>query len=323
VSEYTIGIKIASGEYYPVLESGQAGKKKKLILTTVKDNQTSVQIDVYKGDGKEIADAAYIGSLVIENITETAKGEPEIELILGIDADENLTATAGDLATGERQTLSVSLESLSEEGIYDVPEFELDENFADEEFDEETFPEEETAEPADEDFLTEDFGAEGPALEEETPPEFTERKKMHPLLLVLFVIFGLVIIAVISFFIFKTFQGPETPPLEARNSTSQAVASIQADEPEEIPAAVEADKTPEEMDTGEMKTAGNASSDQQETAQPPPDEVWYKIKRGDTLWDISTAYYRNPWLYGKIAKENNIKNPDLIYADTTIRIPPQ
>ena len=39
----------------------------------------------------------------------------------------------------------------------------------------------------------------------------------------------------------------------------------------------------------------------------------YRIKQGDTLWDISATYYRNPWLYPKLAKANSIKNPDLIF----------
>ncbi|HYW83374.1 MAG TPA: LysM peptidoglycan-binding domain-containing protein, partial [Spirochaetia bacterium] len=32
-------------------------------------------------------------------------------------------------------------------------------------------------------------------------------------------------------------------------------------------------------------------------------------------------YYRNPWLYPKLAKANSIRNPDLIFAGTRIKIP--
>ncbi len=52
-----------------------------------------------------------------------------------------------------------------------------------------------------------------------------------------------------------------------------------------------------------------------------PKEIVYKIKWGDTLWDLAATYYKNPWLYPKIAHYNNIKNPDYIIAGTTIRIP--
>ena len=52
-----------------------------------------------------------------------------------------------------------------------------------------------------------------------------------------------------------------------------------------------------------------------------PKVITYKIKWGDTLWDISNAYYKNPWRYRMIARYNNIKNPDYIISGTTIQIP--
>ncbi|MCL2130010.1 MAG: LysM peptidoglycan-binding domain-containing protein, partial [Treponema sp.] len=55
----------------------------------------------------------------------------------------------------------------------------------------------------------------------------------------------------------------------------------------------------------------------------PAEGVNYRIRWGDTLWDIAAAFYRNPWLYPRIARFNNIRNPDLIISGTTIRIPPR
>ena len=49
--------------------------------------------------------------------------------------------------------------------------------------------------------------------------------------------------------------------------------------------------------------------------------ITYKIKWGDTLWDLAKSYYNNPWKYTKIAKYNGIKNPDHIISGTTIIIP--
>jgi len=60
-------------------------------------------------------------------------------------------------------------------------------------------------------------------------------------------------------------------------------------------------------------------------AQPEPapeaKDTRYKIKWGDTLWDISESYYKNPWLYPTIAKYNKIKNPNLIISGTWLDIP--
>ncbi|SFI42705.1 LysM domain-containing protein, partial [Treponema bryantii] len=61
-------------------------------------------------------------------------------------------------------------------------------------------------------------------------------------------------------------------------------------------------------------------------AQPPvaeekPKDIVYKIKWGDTLWDIADTYYKNPWRYKYIARYNGIKNPDYIISGTKIVIP--
>lgn len=58
-----------------------------------------------------------------------------------------------------------------------------------------------------------------------------------------------------------------------------------------------------------------------EEPETKPADITYKIKWGDTLWDIADSYYKNPWNYKKIARYNNIKNPDYIISGTTITIP--
>jgi hypothetical protein len=130
VAGSVIGIKIADGSFFPVLERSQTGKKK-LVLTTVNDEQDSVQIDLYQGEDKSMEGAEYIGSLVVSSIQPAAKGEPEISMVLGIDGEGNLNATATDSATGEYESLSVSLESLDEE-LYSMPDFQLEESSFDE-----------------------------------------------------------------------------------------------------------------------------------------------------------------------------------------------
>jgi nucleoid-associated protein YgaU len=80
-------------------------------------------------------------------------------------------------------------------------------------------------------------------------------------------------------------------------------------------------------------TEQEAPAAQPEAARPPTsppvaeqtiagsDGVWYRIKWGDTLWDLAATYYRNPWLYPRLAKANKIPNPDLIIAGRRLFIP--
>jgi hypothetical protein len=48
----------------------------------------------------------------------------------------------------------------------------------------------------------------------------------------------------------------------------------------------------------------------------------YTVKKGDTLWGISSKEMFDPFLWPKVWKENpEVKNPDLIYPGQKIRIP--
>ena len=63
-----IGIKIADGSFYPILD-GDTKQKKRMVLTTVKDGQESVQIDLYRGAGETLEEAIKYGASI--GITET------------------------------------------------------------------------------------------------------------------------------------------------------------------------------------------------------------------------------------------------------------
>jgi hypothetical protein len=357
----TIGIKIADGNYYPIIDASAVGKKR-LVLTTVKDNQANVQVDLYKGEDDSIETAAYIGSLVLENLDPAGRGEPGFELIIGIDEENNLNASLGDEITGEKQSLSFVLDSLGEADELDLPDFDLDASveptsevtsLEEEQFDETPFDETSFDETPfeDEQFEEEDFGEE---KFEEEPPPVAEQRRTNPGLLIIFVILGLIIIGLLAFLLYRSFQGEETPRLFARLTENRTEAAGGADPgggAEEAAVAGEdaadaktaaadaaggketaaadaavaetrADaKAEAEADAGPKSAAG--ASDASAAAGPAAETggVWYWIRWGDTLWDLSYSFYRTPWLYGRIAGANNIRNPDLIYANTRLFIP--
>lgn len=90
----------------------------------------------------------------------------------------------------------------------------------------------------------------------------------------------------------------------------------------------------EEPATESVTTDGAASSETPEEAVQSMDaEVAaseaasqegqaYTILKGDTLWDLSAKFYRDPWLWKRIWKANQyVVNPDLIFYDKTLSIP--
>jgi lipopolysaccharide export system ATP-binding protein len=117
----TIGIKIANGEFYSIIDEN-SNAKKRLVLTTAHDKQRNVQIDLYRSYTKTAADAQYIGSMVVENIGEKSQGEPSIEMIISCDTEGHIRAEVLN-ADGRRQYLNVSLESPDEDNR-DAPGFE-------------------------------------------------------------------------------------------------------------------------------------------------------------------------------------------------------
>lgn len=329
MKEFTIGIKLGDGSFYPIIDQGFTGKKR-LILSTIRDNQESMQIDFYRSLDNDIQTAEYIGSLMIEDIKPSQKGEPEIEVILGLDADKKLNAVAKNLASEDKQTLSVVLESLEGDRTYGMPEFELDEDIK-------------TTRVPDEDTDEESITGDTYPFEEEDRRKKHIKKKRNPLLLVLFVFVGLIGIAglfMLIYWIFSTYNIIENlPPLFGPQNKT------------EIPDSTDEDSGVEKDDAGTVET-GAGGEDTGETSQDETNEqgtetqkeeteegtdggasdeetesiktgFYYVIKRGDTLWDISANFYRDPFQWYRIYREpkNNIKNPDLIFAGDTLYIP--
>jgi nucleoid-associated protein YgaU len=355
VSDSTIGIKVADGSYYPVIDVEYRGTKK-LILTTAKDNQDKVRVDLYKGSGSSLSQAAYIDSLLIENIPPASQGEPEIELLIGIDEEGQLMAEAFDQSTGERQRFDTSITSLPEQ-LGEEPDFALQEPLEVEEQNLETTDgleigegpdafdleageletesletegleteglETEGLEAGEQELEAGDLAAESQGLDLDEAPltgedypvgdrdrreDAVRRGGPNVLLLVLFVILGIALVGAIAYFVYRAISGPAVPPLPSTAAASQVSGSAPSPQAPAQPQAAPAPAVAAAPAAAPAPVAPSAKS------------VSYRIKKGDTLWDISATYYRNPWLYPRIAKANSIQNPDLIFAGTRITIP--
>jgi hypothetical protein len=286
-----IGLRLADGSFFPVFEEGFQGRKK-LILTTVRDDQESVQIDLYKGKNNAVLKDLYIGSLVIENVEPAAKGVAEIELSIGVDSNGNLNAAAVDKKSGERQTLSVSMTTLTEQNEYETPDFDIDESTP------MTVVEESPQ-----------------TVAEEEPEEITpEKKKPGILKWILLVLLGLVILGGIGIGVWYLIQFMQNQPKTTATATASPKPGASAN-----PATAAATPKPAATPAPVQKDAGQTSSQ----AVASEKGTWYTVVKGDTLWDISRQFYRDPFLWKRIhtALQNKIPNPDLIFEKQRIFIP--
>lgn len=299
--ERTIGIKVADGTFYPVLEDGYYGDKR-LVLTTVRDNQSEVHIDLYQGSAAAgVSESRYIGSLIIENVRPVPRGSPDIEVVIGASREGSLNVSATDRSTGEEQSLSVSLRA-EDQSEYDLPDFAVEGSGPAEEGLDETKDrgEEESGRPVDA----------GPSWSASPSPVQPRRRGVAGL--VLLVALGLALIGVVAYFVYRSLQRPEAPAIEKPVEPASVAPAPKAAEPQKAAPAA---------DQRAVTVTPPAAAAEPRT--PPEGErgVRYRIKWGDTLWDLSSSYYRDPWLYPRIARANDIKNPDLIFAGTTVFIP--
>ena len=230
---------------------------------------------------------------------------------------------------------------------FDMPDFDSD-NFGTNEFD---TPAEKSTESKDDSADFEDFNLEDSDLNfdsaedektdfvqsqsatKENPPlydlnlpddidETGGKKKCRIPMLICIICAILCILAVIGIFL--------RLPWKNRGGTQSADANIVTVEPPDQKVQPE-DAVPPAPEENTIVIVEQEKVERQEVipekTEPAPEAkpqtVRYLIKWGDTLWDLSDTYYRNPWLYPIIARENKIKNPDLIIAGTYINIPPR
>jgi len=330
-----IGIKIANGEFYPIMEENSSIRKR-LILTTVHDNQPSVQIDLYRSTNNTMTDAQYIGSLVVESIKPKPKCEPSIEMVISSNKDGDIIAEAIDLDTsagGEHYVLNVSLKSLDETvRDMDIPDFELETN------------------------------EEPPSGLYNAANRIRQNQSNRPPVWVFILLGLLLILGLFAAWLFLMGgmdkicgknDTPSTTQIEWQETPRAAIEPVRepehvsepepARQPEPVREPVTQPETAQTQNRQEpvpviQAPASRPPASQQQTsarsrnppvasynvpAVIPREGVNYKIRWGDTLWDISEAFYRDPWLYPRIARHNNIQNPDLIISGRTIRIPPK
>ncbi|HQJ07042.1 MAG TPA: Hsp70 family protein, partial [Spirochaetota bacterium] len=285
----SIGIKLFDDSFVPVLSEGEI-KNKKVILTTVKDNQKKAIIELYEGNSDRCVNNEYLGKLVISIDRQTNKGEPGIEVHLRLDENGMLYAKAWDVESG--QETAIKIEHSKSKRIFR-------ETLSDNEIDGLGGTGTKRIDNYESEDIISNYG--------------DEKKSVFPIirgiLIALIILIILALLGLGGYYLVKnisTLMGLFDKPKTTTTTTTTTIVEETTTTTEEIVTTTVAPKLDENI-TGIKKLEGKK----------------HYIRRGDNLWNICKKYYNDPWYYPSLAKENSIKNPRLILAGRSLIIPPK
>ena len=119
----TLSIETAGGVCIPLIpKNTKVPHRVSRVFTTSRDNQDSVIISIFQGEGKHVADNTRLATFELSGIRPAPRMVPQIEVSLRIDVSGILSVTAIDLETRQSQSVQVvdmsmrALEALESEG---------------------------------------------------------------------------------------------------------------------------------------------------------------------------------------------------------------
>jgi len=324
----SIGIRLYDDTFVPVLSENEI-KNKRLVLTTVKDNQTKAIIELYEGTSDKCINNEYLGKLVVSIDRATSRGEPGIEVNLRLSEDGMLYAKAWD--SESKVESEVKIEHSSSQRIFK-------ETLSNEEID--TMYGNETKNI--ESFTEDDLLGNEPDIYN-NPQKGDSFQIVRTVLIVLIIMVIVALLGFGGFFVYKNVkefmavqnnkkiekmkQDDEKKRLEEENKKleeqkrleEERLAKLKKDEDDRVLK----EQMLKEQERLEKIKKDSESKKKEEDIKGVRNLVGKKhfIRRGDNLWNICKRYYKDPWYYPDLAKVNDIKNPRKIYTGRYLIIP--
>jgi molecular chaperone DnaK len=128
VTPQNLGLMVVGGYFQTVIPKNTTVPTSEThLFTTVQDNQTSVRIAVLQGESDRAIENALLGEFILAGIRPARRGEVEIEVTFDISADGIVGVAARDVATGQKQSISVTATSgLTEDELKQILDERID-----------------------------------------------------------------------------------------------------------------------------------------------------------------------------------------------------
>lgn len=86
-----IGIALADGRYMRIIDKdSKLPITRRVMIPTVRDNQRTLELDLFEGDAEDIIDTEYLGTIVYGEVEEAKAGEAKVVVDMSLDEDRLL-----------------------------------------------------------------------------------------------------------------------------------------------------------------------------------------------------------------------------------------
>ena len=114
----SLGIETTGGIFTKLIERNtKFPTESSLIISTDRDNQTSVTITLLQGERRMAEDNYCIGRFTLSRVSPAPRGTPQIEITFSIDINRLLRVSATDRSSGRKETFVTLLNEISKEDI--------------------------------------------------------------------------------------------------------------------------------------------------------------------------------------------------------------
>ncbi len=97
-----IGIALSDGRFMKIIDKdSKLPITRRVMIPTHRDNQRSLEVDIFQGDHEDILNTDYLASVVYQGISEAKAGEAKVTVDLALGVDRVLTITSPDAGRGK------------------------------------------------------------------------------------------------------------------------------------------------------------------------------------------------------------------------------
>ena len=110
----TLGVEAKGSRFVPIIKRNTPiPARESRLFTTISDNQSTVNINIYQGEHNECSFNTLIGNIQLTDIPPMPKGKPRIEVIFDIDVDGILHISAINKHTKTEQKIKIEYPFMS------------------------------------------------------------------------------------------------------------------------------------------------------------------------------------------------------------------